>query len=133
MRLYGPEQIKKMGIGQLLTYEAALRDLQKQWVMDKIFGAFGKPPPPEPLSQEEIDKIRGVGLPTEIEKLNKTPLTKTQLEHMRQTEIGLRSAQAGEHSGLLNRYKKLLPNQIKARGKNCESVRHIRRVINMLE
>ena len=127
----------KFNIVQLLCYEAALRDLQAKYYLNLVFSQFGSPPPKPGLSPEELSRLAAPVSPTSIDKANAAPLTKAQIECMQNVENGLKSARAmGEchkHTGLRDRYIRLLPRQIRARGKDCISVKHIKTVIRMLQ
>ena len=119
---------KGTALGQLLVREAELRDLQRQWVTETIFGrleAAAEPPPQPPKPQGAVETM------TDIDKANARPLTPEQLAVMATNERAiLASARLGEdNTTTLKRYQKLLPREIAARGEQSPTVAHLRRVI----
>ena len=125
----------KFNIVQLLCYEAALRDLQAKYYLNLVFSQFGSMPPKPGLSPEELSRLAAPVSPNSIDKANAAPLERAQIEYMQNVENGLKSARAAGdlHEALLRRYIRLLPRQIRARGKDCISVKHIKTVIRMLQ
>ena len=126
--------IEKMGLQQLLVYEADLRDVQAQAIRDMIFDGMGKPPARKAMTDAEREAIRAGLRATEVDDMNRKPLTKAQIENMnadvKMTLADISAGRLEEVRPLVDRWRRTLPRQVEARGDLCFSVFEMRRVID---
>ena len=132
----------KMGLPQLLRYEACLRELQAEYYRGLIFDSLAEAadrhearnPKPKPKSKAEPPG------PSPIDLLNCKQLTGEQEQHMQSMQSAIRQAMrnggkanATWISAIRSRYRATLPRQLAATGPDHPVTVHLKTCLEAMK